>query len=129
MIKLVWLKSGIFKLSIAIAYIMASILWVITSILKMDCSFKSQKGTGRLILIMCLIEPLSFQHVILKMVRFYIPLLKINLLIHLLICFWLHWVFVTAHGLYLVAVSGSYLCCLEWASHCGSFPCCGVRPQ
>ena len=72
---------------------------------------------------MCLIEPLSFQHITdIKNDIFY-SFIKINLLIHLLICFWLHWVFVAAHGLYLVAVSGSYLCCLEWVSRCGSFPC------
>ena len=34
--------------------------------------------------------------------------LKINLFIYLFIYFWLSWVFVAAHGLSLVAVSGSY---------------------
>ena len=47
--------------------------------------------------------------------------------IYLLIDFWLHWVFVVAHGLSLVVASGATLPCGVWASHCGGFSCCGAR--
>ena len=40
-------------------------------------------------------------------------------------CFWLHWVFVTACGLSLVAESGATFCCAR-ASHHGGFSCCGA---
>ena len=39
---------------------------------------------------------------------------------------WLHWVFVAAHGLSLVAARGTTLCCAARASHCGGFSCCGA---
>ena len=39
--------------------------------------------------------------------------------------FWLHWVFIAACGLSLVAASGGYS--LLRASHCGGFSCCGAR--
>ena len=41
--------------------------------------------------------------------------------------FWLHWVFVAARGLSLVAAIGATLRCGVWASHCGGFSCCGAR--
>ena len=44
--------------------------------------------------------------------------LLINLFIYLFIYFWLHWVFVAAHGL--------FSSCGVWASHCGGFSCCGA---
>ena len=47
--------------------------------------------------------------------------------ISLSIYFWLHWVFVAARGLSLVAESGATLCCSARASHCGGFSCCGTR--
>ena len=47
-------------------------------------------------------------------------------LMNLLIYFWLRWVFVAAHGLSLVAVSGATLHCGARASHCGGFSCCGA---
>ena len=49
--------------------------------------------------------------------------LKINLFIY-----WLHWVFVAAHRLSLVAASGggATLHCGAWASHCSGFSCCGA---
>ena len=40
--------------------------------------------------------------------------------------FWLHWVFVAAHELSLVAASGGYSSCGARASHCGGFSC-GAR--
>ena len=42
---------------------------------------------------------------------------------------WLHWVFVAACGLSLVAASGggATLHCGAQASHCGGFSCCGAR--
>ena len=45
----------------------------------------------------------------------------------LLLLFWLHWVFVTACGLSLVAVRGATLRFGVGASHCGGFSCCGAR--
>jgi hypothetical protein len=43
----------------------------------------------------------------------------------LIINFWLHWVFVAAHGLSLVVVSWGLLSvCGVPASHCGGFSCC-----
>ena len=44
-----------------------------------------------------------------------------------LIQFWLHWVFVAARGLSLVAASRATLHCGAWASHCSGFSCCGAR--
>ena len=42
--------------------------------------------------------------------------------------FWLHWVFVAAHGLSLqLRRAGDTLCCGVWASHCGGFSCCRAR--
>ena len=41
--------------------------------------------------------------------------------------FWLHWIFVAARGLSLVAASGATLGCGAHASHCGGFSCCGAR--
>ena len=41
---------------------------------------------------------------------------------YLFIYFWLHWVFVAAHGLSLVA--GATLRCGVQASHCSGFSCC-----
>ena len=41
------------------------------------------------------------------------------------IFFWLHWVFVTACGLSLVAVSGAPFCCARASRH-GGFSCCGA---
>ena len=41
--------------------------------------------------------------------------------------FWLHWVFIAALGLSLVAVSGATLRCGAQASHCSGFSCCGAR--
>ena len=65
-----------------------------------------------------------------------------NLFIYLFIYFWLHWVFVAAHGLSLVAVSGGYssLRCigfsLQWllllwsmGCRCAGFSSCGTRAQ
>ena len=46
---------------------------------------------------------------------------------NLFIYFWLHWVFVTACGLSLVAASGGYASCGAPSSHCGGFSCCGAR--
>ena len=40
------------------------------------------------------------------------------------IYFWLRWVFVAAHGLSLVVVSGATLYCGARASHCSGFSCC-----
>ena len=48
----------------------------------------------------------------------------IYLFIYLFIYFWLHWVFIAARGLSLVAASGATLRCSAWASHCGGFSCC-----
>ena len=42
------------------------------------------------------------------------------------IYFWLHWVFVAAHGLSLVVVSGGYPSLQCTASHCGGFSSCGA---
>ena len=42
----------------------------------------------------------------------------------ILFYFWLHWVFIAARGLSLVAASGPTLCCGARASHCGGFSCC-----
>ena len=47
--------------------------------------------------------------------------------IYLFIYFWLHWVFVAAHGLSLVATNGATLHCSVRASHCGGFSYCGAR--
>ena len=53
---------------------------------------------------------------------------KINVFIYLSIYFWLHWVFVAAHGLSLVAVSGgATLRCGARASHRGGLSCCGAQ--
>ena len=48
--------------------------------------------------------------------------------IYLFIYFWLHWVFVAAHGLFsdcgergLLFVGGARI------SHCGGFSCCGAQ--
>ena len=41
--------------------------------------------------------------------------------------FWLHWVFIAACRLSLVAASGGTLCCGAWASHCSGFSCCRAR--
>ena len=46
--------------------------------------------------------------------------------INLFIYFWLHWVFVAACRLSLVAVSGATLHCGAQGSHCGGFSCCGA---
>ena len=43
----------------------------------------------------------------------------------LFICLWLHWLFIAAHRLSLVAVSRGYF--LLWASRCSSFSCCGTQ--
>ena len=40
--------------------------------------------------------------------------------------FWLHWVFIAACGLSLVAVSGGYSLLSARASHCSGFSCCGA---
>ena len=49
------------------------------------------------------------------------------ILFYLFIYFWLHWVFVAARGLSLVALSrGATLRCSAWAFHCGGFSCCGA---
>ena len=40
--------------------------------------------------------------------------------------FWLHWVFVAACGLPLVAASGATLCCGAWA-YCGGFSSCRAQ--
>ena len=45
---------------------------------------------------------------------------SINLFILFIYYFWLHWVFVAACGLSLVAASGATLCCGAWTSHCGA---------
>ena len=45
----------------------------------------------------------------------------------LFIYFWLHWVFVAACRLSLVAESRATLCCGGRASHCGGFSCCRAR--
>ena len=56
-------------------------------------------------------------------------------LINLFIYFWLHWVFVAARRLSLVAASGgATLRCGAWASYGGGFSCCraqalGARPS
>ena len=42
--------------------------------------------------------------------------------------FWLHWVFVAAHGLSLAVTSRGYSLSVQ-TSHCGSFPCCGARAR
>ena len=42
---------------------------------------------------------------------------------------WLHWVFVAAHGLSIVAANGGVgatLHCGVWASHFSGFSCCGA---
>ena len=75
----------------------------------------------------------------------YFLIFKINLFIYLLY-FWLHGVFVAAHGLSLVVASGGFPCCGAWAlgarasvvvarglSSCGSralelrLSCCGAQ--
>ena len=43
------------------------------------------------------------------------------------IYFWLCWVFVAAHRLSLVAVSGATLHCSACTSRCGGFSCCGAQ--
>ena len=57
-------------------------------------------------------------------------------LFYLFIYFWLHWVFVAARELSLVAAWGgcsllwftaATVRCGVWASHCGGFSCCGAR--
>ena len=51
---------------------------------------------------------------------------KINLFI-LFIYFWLCWVFIAAHRLYLwLQRAGVTLCCGVRASHCSGFSCCGA---
>ena len=40
--------------------------------------------------------------------------------------FWLPWVFIAAHRLSLVEVSGGYSRCGARASHCCGFFCCGA---
>ena len=55
-----------------------------------------------------------------------LTLLPIRVCVFLLVfffVFWLHWVFVAAHGLSLVAASGGYSSCGARASHCGGFSC------
>ena len=64
-----------------------------------------------------------------------------NKFIYLFIYFWLHWVFIAAHGLSLVAASGGYssLWCmgfsLQWlvlwstGSRCAGFSSCGTWTQ
>ena len=47
--------------------------------------------------------------------------------IYLFIYFWLHWVFVAARGLSLVAASGSTLRCGAKASHRGGFSYCRAQ--
>ena len=54
--------------------------------------------------------------------------------IFIFIYFWLHWVFVAAHGLSLVAASGGFsslcgrgLLFIVRASHCSGFSCCGAQ--
>ena len=47
--------------------------------------------------------------------------------VFVLIYFWLHWVFVAAHGLSLVAASGGYFSLWCMASHCSGFSCCGAQ--
>ena len=44
----------------------------------------------------------------------------------LLIYFWLCWVFVAAHGLFVV-VSGDYSSCRVWASHYSGSSCCRAQ--
>ena len=39
----------------------------------------------------------------------------------------MHWVFVAAHGLSLVAASGATLLCGARASHFGGFACCRAQ--
>ena len=56
-------------------------------------------------------------------VLLFIYLFKFYLFVYL----WLHWVFVAARGLSLVAVRRATLCCGVWASHCGGFSCCGAQ--
>ena len=41
--------------------------------------------------------------------------------------FWLHWFFIAACWLSLVAASRGYSCCGVRASHCGGFSCCRAR--
>ena len=43
------------------------------------------------------------------------------------IYFWLHWVFVAAHGFLYLRGAGAALSCGARASHCGGFSCCGAR--
>ena len=50
-----------------------------------------------------------------------------NIMLWFFFFFWLHWVFVAACGLSLVAASGATLRCGARASHCGGFSCCGAR--
>ena len=55
---------------------------------------------------------------------------KVHLFIkkYLFIYFWLHWVFIAAHGLPLVVESRGLLsCCTVWASHWGGFSCCRAQ--
>ena len=57
---------------------------------------------------------------------FYFDFLFFNI-IYLFIYFCLHWVFVAARGLSLVAESGGYSSLRCRGSHCGGFSCCGAR--
>ena len=52
----------------------------------------------------------------------YISNVAIPSLSFLLIYFRLHWVFIVAHRLSLVAVSGATLSCSVQAPHCSGFP-------
>ena len=57
--------------------------------------------------------------------KFILAVLVLFFLINLV--FWLHWVFIAAHGLSLVVASGGYSSGGVQASHCSGFSCCGVR--
>ena len=48
------------------------------------------------------------------------------LFIYKFIYFWLHWVFIAAHGLSLVVVSRDYYLLWCVASYCSGFSCCGT---
>ena len=59
--------------------------------------------------------------------NFYSPTIIIFFYKFIYFYFWLHWVFVAAHGLSLVAMRGATLCCGAGASHCYGFSCCRAR--
>ena len=63
---------------------------------------------------------------ILTGVKWYLTVGFFFFLVYVCMYFWLHWVFVAAHGLSLWRV-GTALRCGVRVFHCGGFACCGVQ--